>query len=136
MSAGEPEPLSRGALVLIAGALALAGCGQSPPPPSDPAAARAVARSGPGATARDAAGDARDIARRATGRADGDAEVVVLMPSGLHADPDPRIRLQALEMWAMHPGPTRDPVTHALVDPDEAVRARAQELFEEALARR
>jgi hypothetical protein len=29
-----------------------------------------------------------------------------------------------------------DPATYALVDPDEAVRARAQELFEQELDRR
>jgi len=28
-----------------------------------------------------------------------------------------------------------DPLTHAMVDPDEQVRARAQALWEEALAR-
>jgi hypothetical protein len=51
-------------------------------------------------------------------------------------DPDPRMRIQALEAWAKHPGETLDPLTFALVDPDEAVRGRAQELLEEALARR
>ncbi|HEY2920959.1 MAG TPA: HEAT repeat domain-containing protein [Candidatus Binatia bacterium] len=51
-------------------------------------------------------------------------------------DPDPRVRLNAIETWARNPGESLDPVTHALVDPDESVRARAQELFEEALARR
>lgn len=50
-------------------------------------------------------------------------------------DPDPRVRLHAIETWAKNPGNTLDPVTHGLVDPDESVRARAQELFEEALAR-
>jgi len=51
-------------------------------------------------------------------------------------DPDPNVRLHALGTWAQHPGESLDPVTYALVDPDETVRARAQELFEEALARR
>ena len=51
-------------------------------------------------------------------------------------DPDPRVRLHAIETWAIKPGKTLDPVTYALVDPDETVRARAQELFEEALERR
>jgi len=50
-------------------------------------------------------------------------------------DPDPEARLTALEAWARDPGESLDPVTSALVDPDERVRARAQELFEEALAR-
>jgi hypothetical protein len=51
-------------------------------------------------------------------------------------DPDPRVRLHAIETWAIKPGKSLDPVTYALVDPDETVRARAQELFEEALERR
>jgi hypothetical protein len=51
-------------------------------------------------------------------------------------DPDPRVRLHAVETWAAKPGKTLDPATHAMVDPDETVRARAQQLFEEALARK
>jgi hypothetical protein len=50
--------------------------------------------------------------------------------------PDPRVRIRALETWAQHPGETLDPVTYALVDPDESVRARAQDLLEATLARR
>jgi hypothetical protein len=53
----------------------------------------------------------------------------------LHS-PDPNTRVQGLDAWARHPGASLDPVTYALVDPDEAVRARAQELYEEELARR
>ena len=34
-----------------------------------------------------------------------------------------------------HPGESLDPVTYALVDPDESVRARAQELLEQRLNR-
>jgi hypothetical protein len=48
-------------------------------------------------------------------------------------DPDPDVRLRALDTWARRPGESLDPVTHALVDPDESVRARAQELFETEL---
>jgi len=51
-------------------------------------------------------------------------------------DPDPNVRLHALGTWAQYAGESLDPVTYALVDPDETVRARAQELMEEALARR
>jgi hypothetical protein len=51
-------------------------------------------------------------------------------------DPDPNVRMHALEAWAQHPGESLDPATYALVDPDETVRARAQELVEETLARR
>lgn len=59
----------------------------------------------------------------------GDPEVPVL------ADPDPQVRIQALEQWAQQrQGDAVDPLTHALVDPDEQVRARAQELWERLLA--
>jgi hypothetical protein len=51
-------------------------------------------------------------------------------------NPDPQVRLQGLDAWKRHPGETLDVVTYALVDPDESVRDRAQELLEEALARR
>jgi hypothetical protein len=51
-------------------------------------------------------------------------------------DPDPSVRLQAIEAWAREPGETLDPLTYALVDPDETVRTRAQELLEEELAQR
>jgi Domain of unknown function (DUF4124) len=46
---------------------------------------------------------------------------------------EPGARLQALEDWARGSRATLDPVTHALVDPDESVRARAQQLWEETL---
>jgi hypothetical protein len=51
-------------------------------------------------------------------------------------DPEPGTRLQSLETWEREPKKTLDPITYALVDPDEKVRARAQELLEEELARR
>lgn len=53
----------------------------------------------------------------------------------LHA-PDPNVRVQALDAWARQPGPSLNPVTYALVDPDESVRIRAQEVLEQELARR
>ena len=53
----------------------------------------------------------------------------------LHA-PDPNVRIQGLGAWASQSSVTLDPLTYALVDSDESVRARAQELLEEALARR
>lgn len=53
----------------------------------------------------------------------------------LHA-PDRNVRIQALDAWAREPTGSLDPVTYALVDPDESVRARAQEVLEQELARR
>jgi HEAT repeat protein len=52
------------------------------------------------------------------------------------SSPDSRVRIRALETWAQHPGEDLNPVTYALVDPDESVRARAQEVLEAVLARR
>ena len=52
----------------------------------------------------------------------------------LHA-PDPNVRIQALDALASQPSVSLDPLTYALVDSDESVRTRAQELLEEALAR-
>lgn len=46
--------------------------------------------------------------------------------------PDKEVRRQALQQWAGQGAATPlDPLTHALVDPDESVRARAQELVEQ-----
>jgi hypothetical protein len=50
------------------------------------------------------------------------------------ADANPEERLSALDAWSRNPGASLDPVTSALVDPDERVRARAQELFDEVMA--
>ncbi len=53
-----------------------------------------------------------------------------------YKSPDPRVRIRALEAWAQHPGEDLNPLTYALVDPDESVRAGAEELLEAVLARR
>ena len=68
-------------------------------------------------------------------------ELLVLSPAASDSGhaltvfaPDPQARIAALEEWAVQrEGPGVDPLTYALVDPDEGVRTRAQELFEEAL---
>jgi hypothetical protein len=49
--------------------------------------------------------------------------------------PEVSVRLQALEQWAQQPNETLDPVTYALVDEDDTVRARAQTLYEQQLVR-
>ena len=49
---------------------------------------------------------------------------------------DPNVRIQTLDAWARRPGASLDPVTYALVDSDESVRTRAQEVLEQELARR
>ena len=46
--------------------------------------------------------------------------------------PDKEVRREALQQWAGQGAATPlDPLTHALVDPDESVRAKAQELVEQ-----
>jgi hypothetical protein len=50
-------------------------------------------------------------------------------------DPDPRIRLNAIETWARSPTESLDPITYSLLDPDESVRAEAQKLLQDTLAR-
>ena len=46
--------------------------------------------------------------------------------------PDKEVRREALQHWAGQGAATPlDPLTHALVDPDETVRAQAQELVEQ-----
>jgi hypothetical protein len=54
----------------------------------------------------------------------------------LRDDVNPKPRLRLIEDWsrARAPGASLDLLTQAMVDPDEAVRARAQDLFERGLA--
>jgi HEAT repeat protein len=50
---------------------------------------------------------------------------------------EPAVRIEALENWAAQGAETPlDPLTHALVDEDESVRARAQALVERVWAAR
>jgi hypothetical protein len=50
-------------------------------------------------------------------------------------DPDPRVRRFALEQRARNPTESLDLVTTAMVDAEDSIRERAEQLFEEALAR-
>lgn len=61
---------------------------------------------------------------------------VVAWPPAEMQDPDPRMRRFALEQWAREPTESLDIVAAALVDPEESIRERAEQVFEEALARR
>ena len=45
-------------------------------------------------------------------------------------------RRQMLDAWAQHTGSSLDPLTYALVDPEESLRTRAEQLFEYELLRR
>jgi HEAT repeat protein len=130
-------------LAAIAVALALQGCGKRSPasldrPPhaatgraaaADPTASRPEALHGSKTSERSLAASARPLEQYPT------EDSPPWLAELLHA-PDPNVRIQALDAWARQPGPSLDPVTYALVDPDETVRARAQEVLERELARR
>jgi len=47
--------------------------------------------------------------------------------------PDVDVRMQAVELWAQQPSHMRDQLASALLDEDEAVRERAEELYEQQL---
>jgi hypothetical protein len=127
-----PDARCRLLYVLALGVLA-AGCDRATPEPAArvaPLAWPAVAHAPERLAHTTAAPTFRDGERAQTQTPD---------PAWLAAareDPDPNVRMHALEAWAQHPGESLDPATYALVDPDETVRARAQELVEEQLARR
>src|SRR3990172_4093840 len=55
-------------------------------------------------------------------------------PAAARNSSGPRVRIDAIETWAQRRGDKLDPATYALVDPDESVRARAEELWEHLLA--
>lgn len=124
-----------------AGALILQGCGKSPPvsserassrPAAVPAAGADMVASAPGAHQAWKTHERLPVGNAAQSRIE---DPPPWLDELLHA-PDPNVRLQALDIWARQAGASLDPVTYALVDPDESVRARAQELFERELARR
>jgi hypothetical protein len=51
----------------------------------------------------------------------------------MRESPEAGMRLYALEIWAQQPKEAIDPVTYALVDEDDGVRACAQELYDQQL---
>src|SRR5947208_16086032 len=130
--------------VATAGVLILQGCGNSSPVSTEransaPAAGRATAADSV-ASAPEARPDWKTHARLGVANAAGVQYRTEDDPPPWLADllqaPDPNVRVQALDAWAQHPGESLDPVTFALVDPDQSVRARAQELLEQELVRR
>lgn len=56
-------------------------------------------------------------------------------PVDVMQDPDPRVRRFALEQWARKPTESLDLVAAAMVDSEESIRERAEQVFEEALAK-
>jgi hypothetical protein len=127
----------------LAAALLLEGCSGPSPPSSDRGrpggtAVREADGNSPGSRSgalhgATGSGDSTFARASAAGTEAGDAMRWLAEPGH---DGDPNARMQALESWSRQPGASLDPFTHALVDPDESVRARAQELFEQALASR
>jgi hypothetical protein len=125
-----PDARRRLPLILALG-LIVAGCGRAIPEPSD----RTATRTAPAVhQARATFSPATTVSAFRYGERTQTPDPAWL--AAARDDPDPKVRLHALETWAQNPGESLDPVTYALVDADEAVRARAQQLVEEALARR
>ena len=127
-------------LAITAAALSLLGCGQSVTVASDRAisppvvvAPTSTAASSPSSEASVSASTAIAVTTPGADQANPkeDAWLTVARES-----PDPAVRLHALNSWVQRPGESLDPVTYALVDPDESVRARAQQLWQLELARR
>ena len=125
-----PDTRCRLLYVLALGVLA-AGCDRATPEPAARAAplARPAIAHAPQRTAPTAVAPA--LQYREASQTPDDAWL-----AAARGDPDPNVRLHALEAWAQHPDESLDPATYALVDSDETVRTRAQELVEEQLARR
>ena len=110
-------------------AMALFACGRSPPDDSKQERAAATIAQPLGN------GGAAGVLRESLSSKTAEMEEPVWLEEALN-DPDPKVRMQALDYWSEHPGEKLDPVTNALVDPDERVRTHAEKLFEEALARK
>jgi len=115
------------ALVLTA----FAACTASPPPPVPPAAAQRKVTT----PLREQGSES--IETRATFVPIAEPAEYRTPPwiDELVNSPDPQIRVQGLEAWVRNKGPSLDPLTYALVDADETVRTRAQELLEQVLER-
>ena len=135
-------------LAALTAALVLQGCGNSSSLLQDrthtqPAAARsaeadshAVGEAADGVWANVDAGRAgsKELTAVSTLPEQSQAEYMPAWLDELLHSPDPNVRVQGLDAWAQHPGASLDRVAYALVDSDEAVRTRAQELFEQELA--
>jgi hypothetical protein len=124
-------------LLALAAAVSLPGCGGSSPDRKDRTPSPKTDIVAPRKASENIPTDGRRSAPRSA--LNNNERHLTKEPAWLTAecdDPDPSVRLQAIEAWAREPEETLDPLTYALVDPDESVRARAQEFLEEALARR
>lgn len=147
--------IHRFGLVTMLLAVGLPGCGRSSPDtadrgsPSETAATAKASANASRVTSTPAAGRLKPgLAEAPQGSSDFTSRLLQpgLSPGQLteepawlaaaREDPDPRVRLGALDFWAQRPGESLNPLTYALVDPDESVRARAQELLEQELERR
>jgi hypothetical protein len=123
--------------------LALQGCGKSSPGSLDRPVHAVAARAGavdpsaplPIVTHRGAITSERYPAAGASLERYATEDSAPWLAELLHA-PNANVRVQGLDAWARQPTASLDPVTYALVDPDESVRMRAQEVLEQELARR
>jgi hypothetical protein len=117
-------------LRLAAIVVALQGCGDASSPTEDRAPDVGAPRATTAPPAREASGVIHAPAPERSAAHDLPPWLAELLQSA-----DPNVRIQALDAWARQPNAALDPLTYALVDPDESVRAHAEELLEQALAR-
>lgn len=125
-------------LAIFAVVARLSGCGDSPTAPSERAASPPMAVTSSHVTTP-LPQLSMDVSTATVWGTSGVARATPAEDAALNAareNPDPAVRIQALESWAKRPDTSLDPVTYAMVDPDESVRVRAQELLEQKLARR
>lgn len=125
----------------IATALALQGCGKPSPGSLDRSSQAAVGRAAADSLASRSEVHRGEMTAERLPAAGAPVERYPAedTPPWLDAllhDPDPNVRIQGLDASERERTASLDPVTYALIDPDEAVRARAQELLEHELARR
>ena len=131
------QPVSFPIVAATMMAAALAGCGDAAP--DKPLASTTAAHST--AVASTAPRLVTESAKRAPAATPTRDDVPVSTAIGssfeeVNQHPDAQMRMAALEVWAAGAKESLDPVTYALVDPDDAVRTRAQELLEQEIARR
>ena len=109
----------------LAAAATLCACGRTEPTVSAPEAA---------APARASAIEPKRASLPAVEPSPASLVTVAWAPVEMH-DSDPQMRRFALEQWAREPTESLDLVAAAMVDPEESIRERAGQIFEEALAR-
>jgi len=129
----QPPPTGALRPLVAVAALALAGCGN--PTPETPRHATSMPTHADEMRMR---ASRLQVPSPAWYDQQAQTELFLAWYAAARDDPNLRPRLQMIENWVQHGqrDSSLDLLTNALVDPDEVVRTRAQELLEQELARR